>query len=481
MCDKILKTENQIAFKAGILYIIAELFTRGISFFMTPIFTRLLPASVFADVKIFESWTYLFAPIVSFSLYQSISRAKFDFNESYEKYISSIIAFMLFVTGAVGSILLIFRYTISDLLGFSNGLIILMLIYCFAYNSIQCVQIGERQLMHYRTNIALTILAVVPAVIASVYCVVKYRNQISQEQLLNLRIFSFYAPTTLLGIIVATIAMIRGKSIYNLKYWKYAIKYSTPMMLFSISTQVLYQADKIMVRYLCGTNATANFALATTVGYIMDILIHAIDNAWRPWLFENLNAKRYKSIRTIWTCLFILIGILTWIMTIIAPELILFLGGNGYEESVWLICPIICGSLANFIMITYTAIEQFDKKVTYSGYISIFVVVLNLSLNFIFIEKFGYISAAYTTLISYLVAAVLHSFFVERNERRDVLSIRNTFIIWLIVLAVCVLSMTLYGRPLWLRWGVAFITLILSCIMLKKPIKMLLLTFKIKI
>ena len=46
---------NRRAFKAGIFYIACQLFVRGITFLMTPVFTRLLSQEQYNQYKIFES------------------------------------------------------------------------------------------------------------------------------------------------------------------------------------------------------------------------------------------------------------------------------------------------------------------------------------------------------------------------------------------------------------------------------------------
>lgn len=449
---------NGLALKAGILYVIAELVTRGISFLTTPVFTRLLPATVFADVKIFESWTYLLAPVISISLYHSVSRAKFDFGDHYKNYVSSIIVFMASLTVGIGFIGLGIKEYLSDFLGFNPMLLFLMLLYCFSYNSIQCFQMKERQLLHYKSNIMLTILAVVPAVIISVFCVIKYRNLINDSQLMSLRLVSFYLPTTIIGFIVALIAIKQGKTGYNKKYWSYGVHFSFPMMIFTLATQVLYQSDKIMIKWICGNELTAIFALASTVGYIMDILVHAVDNAWRPWLFERLNMKEYSQVRKFWLCLIILMGTLTWITVIIAPELVLFLGGKQYKDAVWLISPIVCGAFANFIIIGYTGLEQFYKKTKCTGYASAITAVVNISLNYVCIKMFGYQAAAYTTAISYLIAAFIHYKFVIVFEKEDVLAGKKTFLIWTAITSICLASMILYNLSFLVRWGILLLT-----------------------
>ena len=153
---------TNLALKSGILYLIAEMITRGISFLITPVFTRILPPAVFADAKIFESWVYLIAPVISLSLYQSMARAKFDYKERYGKFLSSMLFLMMIITLGVFIICVPFSEIFENILGFEKGLLVLMLAYCLAYNGIQCVQLYDRQLLNYKRNVALTLLGVIP-------------------------------------------------------------------------------------------------------------------------------------------------------------------------------------------------------------------------------------------------------------------------------------------------------------------------------
>lgn len=463
-------TEQTKSFKAGIYYLIAEMVTRGISFFMTPIFTRLLPESVYADVKVFEAWTYLFAPIISFSVYQSVARAKFDFEDNYYNYVSSMLGFMVTATCFFGFLVFLFRNYILGILGFSFDLILLMFVYCLAYNSIQCVQMGERQLLHYQNNIVLTVLAVVPSVIISVGAVVSYKNSLDLNQLLKLRLYSFYIPVIIIGAVVCLIMFAQGKKFYSYIYWSYGIKYSAPMIFFALSTQVLYQSDKIMVKYYSTIRATAILALATTVGYIMDILVHAVDNAWRPWLYEKLYQEDFDEIENKWLILLRIICILSWCMVLLAPELVLFLGGKSYAESVWLIGPIVCGAIANFIMIGYIAIEQYMKKTRIPGIISILVAFLNIGLNYIFIQIFSYRVTAYTTVFCYLVAGLLNCIFVLRYYRIQVLNPCKTFFMWGTTFLLCLLSMLTYRFSTIIRFGCVLVVLVFGGIVYKDMI-----------
>ena len=191
--------DDKLALKAGVLYLIAEMITRGISFMVTPIFTRLLPPAVFADAKIFESWVYLIAPLISVSLYQSMARGKFDFGVKYGKFLSSTLFLMTVLTGIVLLCGMLFADFFSNILGFSKPLLLLMLGYCLAYNGIQCVQLYDRQLLNYKRNIALTLLGVIPGVATSLILVVMFKTTASHHALLLMRIVGFFLPITVVG------------------------------------------------------------------------------------------------------------------------------------------------------------------------------------------------------------------------------------------------------------------------------------------
>lgn len=72
------KSLNRLALRAGLFYVISQLFVRGITFLTTPVFTRLLSNEQYNQVQIFESWLLLFAPVMSLCLWRSVERAKYD-------------------------------------------------------------------------------------------------------------------------------------------------------------------------------------------------------------------------------------------------------------------------------------------------------------------------------------------------------------------------------------------------------------------
>ena len=107
--------------------------------------------------------------------------------------------------------------------------------------------------------------------------------------------------------------------------------------------------------------------------------------------------------------------------------------------------------------------------------------LLNIGLNYICIKKFGYISAGYTTLFSYMLFAVLHYFFMRKicNEYLNDLHPYNLKIIVAISVGSLVFGfgiMATYSNAV-VRYGlIAGVIVLLFCIRKKlfKLIKMFL-------
>lgn len=436
---------TSLALKSGVLYLIAEMITRGISFLVTPVFTRILPPAVFADSKIFESWVYLIAPVISLSLYQSMARARFDYKEKYGKFLSSILFLMTIITLVFFLACTPFSRKFENIFGFGKGLLALMLAYCLAYNGIQCVQLYDRQLLQYKRNVLLTFLGVVPGVVTSLFLILCFGSKVSENVLLNMRIVGFFLPTTLIGIFLIVYVFVTEKSFICNEFFLYGVKYSVPLMATAVASQVFFQSGNIIVRRVVGAEEAAIVVVAMTVGYIMDILIHAIDNAWKPWMFEQLNKGEIIAVKKFWKFLFLGIAFLVWLLTVFAPELTLFLGGTQYMSSIILISPILCSSLVNFLMISYTSLEQYYKKTKISGIASVVSAIADLVLSYMFIKSFGYQAVAYTILAAYLIACMIHFWFMRKYERDDVLQVKMSMGIILGTFGVCMSTTMLYS------------------------------------
>ena len=102
---------NKRALKAGIWYTICNFAIRGINFITTPFFTRLISKSDYGLYSNYASWLSLLTILTTLDLYTSVSRAKFDYEDNLDNYISSIQICGTFFTGICYCLVILFHTT----------------------------------------------------------------------------------------------------------------------------------------------------------------------------------------------------------------------------------------------------------------------------------------------------------------------------------------------------------------------------------
>ena len=96
-------------------------------------------------------------------------------------------------------------------------------------------------------------------------------------------------------------------------------------------------------------------------------------------------------------------------LLLITPEMLWLMGGESYMEAKYVIPPVVVGCMCQFVFSLYINAEFYLKKQTRIAVGTVLAAALNIVLNIIFVPRYGYIAAAYTTLIGYLVLLVFHS------------------------------------------------------------------------
>lgn len=451
---------NKTAFKAGIFYIVAQLFVRGITFLMTPVFTRLLTQEQFNQYKLFESWLLIFGPVMSLCLWRSVERAKYDVKDRFNEFVSSVQTLSYLSITVFFVFFMIFRDQVKQLssatgLILTDFMLVIAFLYTYAHTSIFYFQRREKQMMRYKASTTFTAATVVPATLLSVLLVVCGRMSGHTDDLLTLRIAGYYIPMVIGGLGVGVLMLAQGKKAVNLRYWKYALVFSLPLIPEVLSIQIMNQADKVMVSAMTGSVCGSILALATTVSYIIWILEDSVWNAWLPWMYEKIARGEGKDIRSNWTVLMHAFGAISLALVVFAPEIIMILGGSKYRNAVYLIAPMVTGTLFRFYSYSYTAIQNFHKKTGFVAASTVSVMFLNVILNYIFIKIFGYQAAAYTTAFCYLVLMCVQSFMEKRVTGEELIPLGKTLLISCTWFVLCMAAMLLFRLPFFLRYAAA--------------------------
>lgn len=397
------RKSSSIAVKAGSWYVISSIIVKAISVISTPIFSRLLTTSEYGEVATFTSWSALLLPLCTLNLTYSIGRAKLDYPDDLDKYIGSMQLFSLVYTGILFIIGILAREPLSIVMGVPNIQYILLLIYLLFTPTIEFVQNGFRYRYKYKPNVIIALYTALGTVLLSLVLILLFNRDNS-----TLRVIGLVVPNMFLSIVFLEKSIKNKNLSFCMNYWKYGLKISVPLVLHTVCINILAQSDRIFISKYCGKSSVGIYSLVYSYGLMICVVTNAIADGWLPWFHDNYFQGNYSEIKKNVKSIVILGCYIGLACVALAPEAIMILGGEKYIEGIECVPPIVLGVVCQYIYTHYVNIEMHLKKTGYVSLGTILAAAINIILNYIFVPKYGYVSAAYTTLASYIVLIMVH-------------------------------------------------------------------------
>ena len=256
----------------------------------------------------------------------------------------------------------------------------------------------------------------------------------------------------------------------EMKYWKAALFFNLPLIPHYLSTYLLGNSNKLLISNIIDDTAVAYYSVAQSVATIITIVWSSINSTLIPFTYEKCKNKDYKSISKITMPVLTLFAAVAVIAIMFAPEVVAIMATSDYMEAVYVIPPIVGGVFFQVQYYIYANIVYYYKHPKYVMYASVTSVILNLGLGYVFISKYGYLAAGYSTLICYLIQAILDYFAMRKVVKEQVYNMKYIGMLSLAVIIIAMFSNLLYGN-MWARYGIIAVLLIMGFIMRKRIIK----------
>lgn len=412
---------NERALKAGGWYIFNNLIQKGIVFITAPIFSRLLSKTEYGLVNNFQSWLTVLTIICSLDLYSSIQRAKLDFEEDLDGYLSSILTLSTIVTIIFWINSVIFKEYIYKLLGMTPDLVNFLFIYILFYTAFNFLQTKHRVCLEYKSftkiSLSTTILSFFASLILVFLIKEKYWGKILGDNL----------PILCISVLLYLRIMVKGRKYIDKVYWKYALSLSVPLIPHHLAGNILSQFDRIMITNICGLDKTAVYSMAYNVALILSIVWSSFNGAWSPWFYEQLKKEEYEKIKKISDICILFFFIVTLSLITMGPEILRFMAPSSYYEGIYIIPIVIFGIFFQFIYSFYVNIEFYNKNTKFIPLGTILSATLNIVLNGVFIPRYGYEVAAYTTLAGYMFLYVYHFIISKKMIEKEIYNEKYIF------------------------------------------------------
>lgn len=415
-------TEKNRVLKSGIWYTVSSIAIRAVAIITSPIYTAMLTTDDYGRANIFNSWVELFNILTCLCIVYSIGRAKIDFKEKFDEYISALQGLSSSFAFCVLILVTVFREQISGLIKYEVPLVMALFAYLVIFPSVQYMQEKCRFEYKYRENITISLITCIGTVVLSISLMYLFNDKRYIGKILGTIL-----PTFLMGIVFYINILRKGRVFYDPGYWKYALRIGLPMIPHALALVVLAQIDRIMIKGICGDSDAGLYTYGYSIATLLAIFTNAIGQAWLPWLNERLDAGDREKVKSMQKKLILLGCFLSLGFITVAPEALMILAprARAYWVAKWVIPPVALGTLAQYFYTHYVNIELFHKKTPIIAMSSVMAAVVNYILNYIFIPRFGYIAAAYTTLASYVLLMLFHYVAVNHVLKERVYS--NSF------------------------------------------------------
>ena len=425
------------AAKASTAYLICNIVQKCLSFFTMPLFTNLLTEEQYGQVTVYGSWSGILSILLTLNLaYGSFSTAMVKFEEERDSYISSIQGICLMLCALFFAIYLPFRTFWNGLLELPTPFVVVLVMDIF-FNTAILLWCGKKQFEYrYVGVVAITMLQVLMVIGLS------YAMIVRTEEKGYARILGGAIPTVLVGGTLFVINLVRGKKLFSKVYWKYALGFNIPLLAYYFSQVIFNQSDRIMISHMVGTDKAALYGVACSLATVLSFVMNAINSSYIPWFYGKLRTGAQRENRRISMGISLVLAILLSGVIWFAPEIILIFSNRNYVEAANVVPPVAMSTFLLFYAQLFINVEFFHEQKGSLVGASMGAAVANLVLNWIYIPKFGYVAAAYTTLVSYILFAFCNCLAMKKLLRTkgiadDAYDYRNLVLLFL---AFCVTS-----------------------------------------
>lgn len=451
---------TSVEVKASYWYIICNVFQKGLAFIAIPIYTRLLTTTEYGTYSVYTTWLGIISIFANLSLsagFFNVGIMKYE-NEK-DKFLSSVQGLSTVSTVVVIAACVIFYDQFCKLTGMRYNLLLIMAIQLLFSTPVLYWSAKQRFEYRYVQVVVITMLSSLATVGLSIVFIYLLPDK-SYSLILGSAIIQ-----TIVGAVFYLFNILKGKCFYDKNIWKYAASFGVTLIPHYLAYSILNSSDRVMINNMCSTGDAGIYSLACNISIAVNLVTGAIDSSLNPWVFQRLKNRNYKKIAKITDYIVFGFGMIVVGGALVAPEILFLVSSREYQSAKWVMPPVIAGCFFLYLAGCFMRVAFYHEKKHVITLTSILAAVTNIVLNFIFIPQFGFIAAAYTTLVSYIIFVLVHYISMRRickvNSYSEVpFHSKKLLLISTFVVVFSIGFLTMYDMPI-LRYGIVVLILII--------------------
>lgn len=399
----------------AVIYLGSSIVNKAAPFLLLPLITRFLTPAEFGALSIFLVINGLFFAVIGMGIHTNISKGFFS---STREELALLIGNMLFVLGG-GSFLILLLCSgavllTDDLFSMPTKLWLVfpLLSFMMMVNTINLTLLRNegRPYVYAFFEVFNTFLSIAVTVYLLVFLDFGWYSQVAGLLTANAVFF-----------IVAIFYIWKKRYLdltFNLDVVRSVLRLSLPLIPHVLAGVVIAISDRIFIERMVGLEAVALYSIGYSFGMIVGLFTDSFVKAWTPWFFEVLQVPTGEVKRRIvrytyayFLGVFLLAVLIALVAIYILPYVVheSFVGAEDY---------IFWVSIGCAMQGVYKIFFPYLVHISRTSFLAVSTVIsalVNLVLNYFLILNFGAIGAAYSTVLSYALSAVLVFYYQSRH------------------------------------------------------------------
>ncbi|MCF8296628.1 MAG: oligosaccharide flippase family protein [Saprospiraceae bacterium] len=459
--------------KDTVIYGLGNVLKKGIGLLLIPLYTRYLTTSDYGILDSLSTLTFFLSALAGLGLATATPRYFFMAKNEYEK--GKVLYTSL--------LLLIFSYGIITILGicFSKS-IALDLFKDVKYQKVVIVSImtmfviavskqQEDIFRYYRKARKYLIVILIRAIVNPLFII--YLLVMLKQGVLGVKLGGLFSIIIILIYTWFSFSKNKYTIEFDLQWAKKLLKFGYPLIFFTIAMWIFSASDRFIILHFRNAAEVGLYSIGYKFAYPIILINIAIDMSSGVIMLSSYEdesgdkkEKTKKLNSQIWDIYIGLTVPLALMISIFGKQLLSIFTTPDYVPGA-IVIPFIAFSLVlqRCVEITGFGLVLKEKSKIVS-YIMVFAAAVNIILNFWLIPKYGYLGAAITTLISYIIYFTLayyfsqKHFYVKRKIYKNVLLMLSAFIIaWFVNYPEV---KNLWSTPIYIKVMIILASIVLS-------------------
>lgn len=443
-----MKKQNRVT----ILNMASTLILTGISIITSPLFSRLLGTSGYGIMSTYTVWMNAMAIVATLQTDATLIYAKVKYPEAEQpRYQSSVMTLSVAFCALCSILIFLFLKPISAFLQLSSSLIAMLIVQSFGSFSLNFLNTK----LQYELKAGRNMLSSLTIVLFSLGVSLALVLSMPMEQRYVGRILGNVIAYGSMGLAACIYILWKGKTFFNVAYWRFALGLVFPLIFMNLSNLVLGHSDLVMVRQSLGDSASGIYGLAYTFSGIMFTLFTALNKSWVPFFFDDMKKGDSQAVASKASNYLELYTVLSMGFVLLMKEVFHLFADVTYWDGTRIIPVFVAGYYLNFLCTFPVNFEHYYMKVKVVSVVTVVSAVINIGLNIVFIRLMGMIGAAVATMLAHLLQLCVHQVYASCMIKEGSYPFGGFRILAFGFGFACVLGFSAVFDGLWIaRWSV---------------------------